>query len=95
MDRMPESGAKKSGERSGAEVRTVNPVVRMVMGFRRVTIVALVAVVARLLHLAWIGPVRRWRLRRTGLCIQCGYNLEGNVSGVCSECGRARTMLLR
>jgi len=22
-----------------------------------------------------------------GLCIHCGYNLTGNVSGVCPECG--------
>lgn len=30
---------------------------------------------------------RNSRMRRAGLCIKCGYNLEGNVSGVCSECG--------
>ena len=29
------------------------------------------------------------RARRTsGRCRVCGYNLEGNVSGVCPECGR-------
>jgi hypothetical protein len=22
-----------------------------------------------------------------GICVQCGYNLTGNVSGVCPECG--------
>lgn len=33
------------------------------------------------------GPLRRWRRRRRNLCIRCGYNLEGNVSGVCPECG--------
>ena len=33
------------------------------------------------------GPMRRWRRRRKGLCIKCGYNLTGNVSGVCPECG--------
>jgi len=33
------------------------------------------------------GPVRRWRRRRTGLCQKCGYDLTGNVSGVCPECG--------
>lgn len=33
------------------------------------------------------GPVRRWRRRRRGLCVGCGYNLTGNVSGVCPECG--------
>lgn len=33
------------------------------------------------------GPVRRWRRRRKGLCVKCGYDLTGNVSGVCPECG--------
>ena len=36
------------------------------------------------------GPLRRYRRRRHGLCIRCAYNLEGNVSGVCPECGEAR-----
>jgi hypothetical protein len=35
---------------------------------------------------------RRWRLPRhrrdTNTCASCGYNLSGNVSGVCPECGR-------
>ena len=35
------------------------------------------------------GPLRRWRRRKRGLCIRCGYNLEGNVSGTCPECGMA------
>lgn len=34
------------------------------------------------------GPVRRRRRRRKGLCVECGYDLTGNVTGVCSECGR-------
>ncbi len=25
--------------------------------------------------------------RRRGLCLKCGYDLTGNVSGVCPECG--------
>ena len=33
------------------------------------------------------GPARRWHRRRKGLCIACAYNLKGNVSGVCPECG--------
>jgi len=33
------------------------------------------------------GPLRRHRRRRKGLCLKCGYNLTGNVSGVCPECG--------
>jgi hypothetical protein len=35
------------------------------------------------------GPLRRWRRRRKGLCLKCAYNLTGNVSGVCPECGKA------
>ncbi len=33
-----------------------------------------------------------WLVRRypPGHCQQCGYILEGNVSGVCPECGEAR-----
>jgi hypothetical protein len=27
-----------------------------------------------------------WR-RRHGLCVRCGYDLTGNTSGVCPECG--------
>ncbi len=33
------------------------------------------------------GPVRRWQRRRRGLCLTCAYDLTGNESGVCSECG--------
>ncbi len=34
-------------------------------------------------------PVRRWRRRKRGLCIQCGYNLTGLTEARCPECGRA------
>jgi hypothetical protein len=38
---------------------------------------------------AW--RARSWRLerhrRRFGLCAACGYDLKGNASGVCPECG--------
>ncbi len=34
--------------------------------------------------------VRRWRrMCRTGVCERCEYDLTGNVSGVCPECGRS------
>ena len=32
----------------------------------------------------WVR-VRRWR---RGQCVGCGYDLTGNVSGVCPECGQ-------
>jgi len=30
---------------------------------------------------------REFERRRRGLCVRCGYNLEGNTSGDCPECG--------
>jgi hypothetical protein len=36
---------------------------------------------------AYRGPIKRWRRRRRGRCICCGYDLTGNVSGICPECG--------
>lgn len=33
------------------------------------------------------SPLRRYHRRRNGWCITCGYNLTGNTSGVCPECG--------
>lgn len=41
----------------------------------------------------WRDNAKRWRKeqaehrRQHGLCLVCGYNLTGNVSGVCPECG--------
>jgi len=33
------------------------------------------------------GPLRRHRRRKKSLCANCAYNLTGNVSGICPECG--------
>jgi len=33
--------------------------------------------------------LERWRRRKRGLCTKCGYNLTGNISGICPECGVA------
>ena len=35
---------------------------------------------------AWLWHRDRQRIR-PGLCTRCGYDLTGNTSGVCSECG--------
>ena len=33
------------------------------------------------------GPLRRWHRQRIGVCVKCAYNLFGNTSGICPECG--------
>jgi hypothetical protein len=57
---------------------------------RTFPILPLVGLFAAYPTIAFIrGPLRRWRRRRKGLCLACGYDLTGNVTGVCSECGTA------
>jgi len=34
-----------------------------------------------------LSPCLRRSRVRVGLCHSCGYNLTGNISGVCPECG--------
>ena len=34
-----------------------------------------------------VDPLRKRRRRKAGQCAACGYDLTGNVSGVCPECG--------
>lgn len=58
----------------------------------RVPLLVLSALLATYPAIALVrGPLRRCYRRRYrrrhGLCIRCGYNLTGNVSGVCTECG--------
>ena len=48
---------------------------------------ALILAPVALLVLFEIPNLRRDRRRRHGQCIECGYDLTGNVSGVCPECG--------
>jgi hypothetical protein len=52
-------------------------------------VVCLAAAPAVILLPAWYGlhrPFARDRARRSkGLCTRCGYDLRGNVSGVCPE----------
>jgi hypothetical protein len=42
---------------------------------------------------AMLLPYLRWgereHRRAAGLCLACGYSLQGNISGQCPECGAA------
>ena len=43
----------------------------------------------------WLAGWSRRRFKSRcagGLCVHCGYNLTGNTSGVCPECGEALPM---
>jgi hypothetical protein len=43
-----------------------------------------------LVHRLWQLPKRlRGRLAKVGFCRACGYDLTGNTSGTCPECGTA------
>ena len=35
----------------------------------------------------WLPRQQRWRRASWGECQGCGYNLTGNISGRCPECG--------
>ncbi|MHC5112072.1 MAG: hypothetical protein ACYTHJ_19590 [Planctomycetota bacterium] len=54
----------------------------------------LVTTVAVILICKWKGPPARWRWGDespypAGMCQICGYDLTGNESGQCPECGEA------
>ncbi|HUO07335.1 MAG TPA: hypothetical protein VM008_03345 [Phycisphaerae bacterium] len=36
----------------------------------------------------WLPRRLRWQRAMKGLCPSCGYNLTGNTTGICSECGQ-------
>jgi hypothetical protein len=41
----------------------------------------------------WLEDHWRWRPAPPDVCRQCGYNLTGNVSGRCPECGTDVTLI--
>lgn len=52
-------------------------------------VVILCAVVACGEYVAWRRGQREAARMGRGQCTACGYDLTGNVSGVCPECGSA------
>ena len=58
---------------------------RVVLEVRFLTL-ALILILCPLVHIAVVNG-RRLMRRKKGHCLKCGYDLAGNVSGVCPECG--------
>ncbi len=57
---------------------------------QRSTLCSLAVLLALYPAVAFIrGPFRHWQRKRKSLCTKCGYDLTGNESGICSECGSA------
>jgi len=50
----------------------------------------LLALCAMILPMIWLRePWTRFRNRDRNLCVSCSYELTGNTTGVCPECGTA------
>ena len=65
----------------GTEMRQFNLICR------DVTLLAALGVLPTVWLLARLRPLVSRLRRPPGTCKRCGYNLTGNVTGVCSECG--------
>ena len=57
------------------------------LGLVTLPFIAANAIVVQLIVDEYIGSGRHARWRREGRCSECGYDLTGNISGVCPECG--------
>jgi hypothetical protein len=54
----------------------------------RVPLWLIMVLAISLAGLPMLRTAKRRHRRRHGRCVKCGYDLTGNVSGACPECGR-------
>ena len=67
-------------------MKTPGAVITIRSGMPAVYFPMLFGIVSTCLGVQWIRFSPAWR-RRHGLCVKCGYDLTGNASGGCPECG--------
>jgi hypothetical protein len=71
-----------------SELMHIDPELELPVSLTLVTFGIAGTVVAGLATFAWTG---RALLPRSECCPRCKYNLTGNVSGICPECGSSIT----
>jgi hypothetical protein len=88
---LPRNGWERAGFYSQRSGRQSPPSVRdyhlIAVPYWAIAAGSLTPLAVRPVARSW-RPLRR--RRRGNVCRGCGYDLTGNVSGVCPECGRAR-----
>ena len=88
---LPPTHAFDVGVRdAGAECRTYY----LVLPFWALLIVLAAypaVVIRRAAGAVTVHLLQRRESRRAGVCRRCGYHLDGNPTGVCSECGLPRS----
>ena len=59
------------------------------VGFVRLELFAAITAISACILIRWMFRIARRELRRRARrCMGCGYDLTGNTSGVCPECGK-------
>ena len=79
----------RSGESGVYEPWALLPKVDLAGAYFKVPVHIAAIVIVPILAYPFLAPVffiQRYR-RRKGLCLKCGYDLQGNVTGICPECG--------
>ena len=76
-----------SFNRGRVSARDGSPISMTIVCFPHWLLVILFAVLP--VRWVFVGLLRPRRRKQLGLCVQCGYDLTGNTSGACSECGKS------
>ena len=73
----------------GASQHRSGPVPYVCLAMKHAWLVLLLSLLPTAWAIAAIKAALTSKCRSSGRCLSCGYNLTGNTSGVCPECGNA------